>query len=89
MHVDISTIRAVHLFNDIDFLFIFYSISSFTAAQYIAKNATDLLQQTTCEQVATNLSISSSCNKSLKLRLAATCHLQTCYNLLKQLAARM
>ena len=24
------------------------------------------------------------CNKSVKIRLVATCHLQTCYNLLKQ-----
>ena len=46
----------LELFNDIDFLFIFYSISLFTAAQYIAKNATDSLQQT-CQfhQVATSL----------------------------------
>ena len=42
---------------------------------------------TACQQVSTNLSISSSCNKSVKIRLIATCHLQTCYNLLKQLAA--
>ena len=39
--------------------------------------------------VATNLSISSSCNKSVKIRLVATCHLQTYYNLLKQLAASL
>ena len=39
----------------------------------------------TCQQVATNLSVSSSCNKSVKIRLVATCHLQTCYSLLKQL----
>ena len=32
---------------------------------------------------------SSSCNKSVKIRLVATCHLQTCYNLLKQLAASL
>ena len=32
-----------------------------------------------CQQVATSLSISSSCNKSVKIRLVATCHLQTCY----------
>ena len=44
----------------------------------------------TCQQVATNLSISSSCNKSVKkIRLVATCHLQTCSNLLKQLAASL
>ena len=33
------------------------------------------------------MSISSSCNRSVKIRLVLTCHLQTCYNLLKQLAA--
>ena len=38
---------------------------------------------------ATNLSISSSRNKSVKIRLVAICHLQTCYNLLKQLAASL
>ena len=43
----------------------------------------------TCQQVATNLLISSSYNKSVKIRLVATCHLQTCYNLLKQLAASL
>ena len=42
-----------------------------------------------CQQVATSLSISSNCNKSVKIRLVATCHLQTCYNLLKQLAASL
>ena len=39
--------------------------------------------------VATNLSISSTSNKSVKIRLVATCYLQTCYNLLKQLAASL
>ena len=43
----------------------------------------------TCQQVATSLSISSSCNKSVKIRLAAICHLQTYYNLLKQLATSL
>ena len=43
----------------------------------------------TCQQVTTNLSISSCCHKSVKIRLFATCHLQTCYNLLKQLAASL
>ena len=38
---------------------------------------------------ATNLSVSSSCNKSVKIRFVATCHLQTCSNLLKQLAASL
>ena len=37
----------------------------------------------------TNLPISSSGNKSVKIRLVATCHLQTCYNFLKQLAASL
>ena len=41
------------------------------------------------QQVATNLSISSSCNKSVKIRLVVTCRIQTCYNLLKQLAASL
>ena len=40
----------------------------------------------TCQQVTTNLSISSSRKKSVKIRLVATCHLQTCYNLSKQIA---
>ena len=43
----------------------------------------------TCKQVATNLSISSSCNKSVQIRLVLTCHLQTCYNFLIQLAASL
>ena len=43
----------------------------------------------TCQQVVTNLSISSSYNKSVKIRLFATYHLQTRYNLLKQLAASL
>ena len=30
-----------------------------------------------------------SCDKSVKIRIAATCHLQTGYNLLKQLAASL
>ena len=39
----------------------------------------------TGEQVATSLSISSSCNKSVKIRLVENCYLQTCYNLLNKL----
>ena len=35
------------------------------------------------------MSISSSCNKSVKIRFVATCHLQTCYNLLKQRATSL
>ena len=50
---------------------------------YIAKYATDLLQ------VATSLSISSSCDKPVKVSLVAIYHLQICYNLLKQLAASL
>ena len=42
----------------------------------------------TCQQVATSLSISSSSNKSVKIRPVATCHLQTCYSLLKKFATR-
>ena len=43
----------------------------------------------TCQQVPTNFSISSSYNKSVKIRLVATSHLQTSYNLLIQLAASL
>ena len=43
----------------------------------------------TCQQIATSLTISPSCNKSVKIRLIAICHLQTCYNLLKQLATSL
>ena len=37
----------------------------------------------------TILSISSGYNKSVKIRFVATLHLQTCYNLLKELAASL
>ena len=61
---------------------------------YSAKNATDVLQvvnfanlSRSCQQVATSLSISSSWNKPVELiRLVAACQLQTCYNLLEQVA---
>ena len=43
----------------------------------------------TCKQFATNLSISLSCNKSVKVMLNASFHLQICYNSLKQLAASL
>ena len=45
------------------------------------------LVATRCEQVATNLSNSSSCKKSVKIRLVATYYLQNCStcNLLKKL----
>ena len=43
----------------------------------------------TCQQFATNLSISSSSNKSVKITLVVTFHSQTSYNLLKQLAASL
>ena len=39
---------------------------------------------TCCQQVAANLSISSSCIMSVKLSFVATSYQQTCYNLLKQ-----
>ena len=42
-----------------------------------------------CWEVATRLSTSSSCNKLVKVRLAATCDLETCYSLLKQLASSL
>ena len=45
--------------------------------------------KTSCQQIATSLSTSSSCNKSVKIRLVAICHLQTCYNLLKQLVTSL
>ena len=41
----------------------------------------------TCQTIATKLSTSSSVKKSVKIRLVETCHFQTCYNSLKQLAA--
>ena len=63
------------------------------ATEYTAKNATGLFASRefyrlvlTCQQVATNLSISSSCYKSFKI----VCCMQTCeYNLLKRLAASL
>ena len=39
---------------------------------------------TICKRVCCNLQ-----SPHVKIKLAATCHLQTCYNLLKQLAARL
>ena len=51
------------------------------------------LLQRTCHRLFNNLqqnlSISSICNRSVEIKLVATCHLQTRYNLLKQLAAGM
>ena len=41
------------------------------------------------QQISTNLSILSSCKMSVQIRLFVTFHLQTCYNLLKQLAASL
>ena len=35
------------------------------------------------------LSILLACYKQVKIRLVAICHLQTCYNLLKQVAASL
>ena len=43
----------------------------------------------TGQQVRSNLLISSSWNKSVKIWLVATCHMRTCYNLLKQLAVSL
>ena len=40
-------------------------------------------------KLSTNLSISSRCKKSVKIRLVATCRLQTCLQLLKQLVASL
>ena len=40
-----------------------------------------------CQQLPTSLSISSSCKKSVKIRLVANCHLQTCK--LKQVAINL
>ena len=42
-----------------------------------------------CKQITTNLSILSSCYKFVKIRLVATCQLQTCYNLLNKFAASL
>ena len=67
----------LELLSDIDFLFIFYSICLFTAAQYIAKNGTDSLQQTSqFHQVATSLLKYYFCNLSfadLLQLVEATC----------------
>ena len=40
-------------------------------------------------QTCCKLSITPRCNKSVKIRLVTTCHLQTCYNLLKQFTASL
>ena len=42
-----------------------------------------------CHQVAASLLTSSSCSKSVRIRLAATRYLQTCCKLLQQLAASL
>ena len=65
-----------------------------TESDYPDKNARDLFQVVyhlveNFQQVSLNLSVSSSGNKSVKIRLVATRNLQTCYNLLKQLAASL
>ena len=57
----------------------------------LAQNTTDLLQVlnfTGLLQLVI-MSISSNCNKSVKIRIVETCHLQICYNLLKQLATSL
>ena len=53
----------------------------------LARNATDLWQ--VVNNLHRTFPILSSFNKSVKIRLVATCHLQICYNLLKQLAASL
>ena len=53
---------------------------------YILVNSHRLVASCQFYRLVTNLSFSSSCNKSVKIKHVATCHLQTCYNLLKQLA---
>ena len=65
-----------------------------TESDYSDKKATDFLQVVyqlvkNFQQVATHLSVSSSGNKSVKIRLVATRHLQICFNLLRQLAANL
>ena len=57
----------------------------FSFQLYTAKNVTDVLKVVNF----TGLSISPRCSESVKMLLAATRHLQTCYNLLKQLAANL
>ena len=37
----------------------------------------------TCQRFATNLTVSSSCNKSVKIKLVATCYLQTLLQLVE------
>ena len=59
---------------------------------YTAKSDTEMLQVVTFTillQLLTKLLISSSCNKSVKIRLVATCHLKTRYNLLKELVVSL
>ena len=59
-------------------------------SDYAARNAINLMQvmaftglMQVCSQVAASLMASSSCIKSVKIRLDATCSLQTCSNLLQ------
>ena len=61
---------------------------------YKRKKNTDLLQVVNFTSLLhlvnkLNLSISSSCEKSVKIRRVTTGHLQTCYNLLKQFVASL
>ena len=57
----------------------------------LAKNATDLLPVVNFTSLLQLISMSvySSCNKSVKIRIVETWHLQICYNLLKQLATSL
>ena len=82
----------------------FYSIDSFIPQLYFGAHSFSLLKTqpkhnrpvagcyrfVTCRQIATSLSsMSPIFDQSIKIRLVATRHLQTCYNLLKQLAASL
>ena len=74
--------------------------SKFKLSYFTSARITFVLSQNLSAQVALTsftlqtlvnytASIPSSCTKSVRIRLVATCHLQTCYNLLKQLAASL
>ena len=59
---------------------------------HTATNATDMLQVVDFSHllpVAANLLTSSSCSKSVKIRLVVTLYLQTCCKLLKQLISNL
>ena len=52
-----------------------------------AKNATDLLQVVI--QLTSSLQLAKKLLLLVKIKPVASCHLQTCYNLLKQLAVSL